>query len=164
MLVIMIFISASLLPFFVDDTEIFVLAETGTSNDAIKYAAQVGRLDIVSLILAVVSVAIVVFSISSFVFVRNEILNKAEAAAREILIEKAPIWVKEHLNENGPSWVREHLGTDQMSEFYLGWLMTNRYLLDNLAQKVMANMEITNGSDLADDFASAIDPDDSLDK
>ncbi|MEQ8283763.1 MAG: hypothetical protein RIC04_06615 [Parvibaculum sp.] len=75
-------------------------AQPVQTPDAIAYAGQIGRLDIVSLVLGLVALAIGIGSIGGFWMIRSAAVRAAEEEARKEIRECAPEIVREFLGEN----------------------------------------------------------------
>lgn len=68
--------------------------------DAIAYAGQIGRLDIISLVLGLLALTIGIGSIGGFWMIRSAAVRAAEKEARQEIRECAPKIVRDFLGEN----------------------------------------------------------------
>ncbi|WP_127598712.1 hypothetical protein [Nitratireductor alexandrii] len=73
-----------------------VTDQAANATDAIHLAAQVGRLDVLSLMIGLLSLAIVVATILGFWFYRGVVDQRAKDEVRELL----PNIVRDHLAQN----------------------------------------------------------------
>ena len=87
------------------DPALYDQASRGNAADALQFALQVGRLDIVSLMLAIYAVFAGVATIFGFV----EIRQRATAAARSSAEDEAKKLIHDFLDNQAPSLIREHV-------------------------------------------------------
>lgn len=73
-----------------------IVAKAESAADAIQLAAEVGRLDVLSLVVGWLSVAIVVVTILGFWFYHGVVDRRAKTEVKELLSEV----VRKHLSDN----------------------------------------------------------------
>ena len=82
-------------------------AMTPCTQDVIQYASQLGRLDLVTLLLTCLGVVIAVFGLVGFNYIKHKAQTIAEETAREIAHEKCERLVNEYIQKEMPQLLQE---------------------------------------------------------
>ena len=80
-------------------------------DGAVEIAAQTGRLDFASLLLAIVGILLALGGVVGFIEVRTRVKTVAERTAREECREIAEKIVLQYINDELPDEIRKHVET-----------------------------------------------------
>jgi hypothetical protein len=136
----------SVSPLLSEDIEIIGYLKSGQAIDSLEVAAQIGRLDVIALILSMIGLLFVVGTLGSFIYLRHMVISRAEAEAREEIRNNADKIIWDATLKRLPT---------QISPL----ILDNDILIDQITERVKRAMNSTNenGSDDANDFANAMD-------
>ncbi len=76
--------------------------------DATTAAAQIGRLDFVTSLLAIISLILVISGVVAFIHFRGVARKQAKEEASRIAAETAEIITRDYLRENAPKWIKQY--------------------------------------------------------
>lgn len=105
------------------------------SQDAIALASQLGRLDLVSLLLTIVGITIIVVGWIAYIDFRNLAQSRAETVAKDIAEKVAERAANEYLQRELPDVV----------ETYADYLKDSDPISDQSAEELSSTQEETGG-------------------
>lgn len=149
----------------------FVVVDTGLVNgkDSVAYAAEIGRLDTVSLLVGYLGLFMVVFTFGGIWYSHHDVRNAARAVATEVASKEAKNVAEKQLDDYLEAGLQDDLSDlfkerpDVFENTVRSILRKETLLLNQIVNDVLAknwlagNGHISPGS--ADDFARVVDED-----
>ncbi|RWA67484.1 hypothetical protein [Mesorhizobium sp.] len=93
------------------DPELYAAAKANPGSDALSLASQLGRLDVVSLILTLAGLFLAFLGIFGFVAVRREAIAESKDAAEEVIPEE----VKKYMDMKASALIRACLSDAEIA-------------------------------------------------
>jgi len=114
--------------------------ENGIRQDSIWYAEQVGRLDIISLLLAGFGIVLAIMAFNWFSYVKKSAEQEARLTARDVTESIAKGYIKDYLDKNPDVIFRALQETERLNEEIKKIEETNE-VNDDIADNIAKSFE-----------------------